>query len=157
MRAADNKTKQIERQYIMEITDMHMTASTTPEIATPGKFALTLTHFGGAFADISTRYIVDWATASRIIDLLKATQSAGSRRAYNGFELVRIGDRAFMMLIPTTSDSSVAPAPLPINLLRSLPLVDRAAWCPYGLSNVAIRHTIEDADNGRRVVFVQIY
>lgn len=140
----------------MEITNMHMTASTTPEIDAPGKFALTLTHFGGAFADLSTRYIVDWATATRIIDMLKNTQKTGSRRTYDGFELVRISDRAFMMQI-TAAEPTTQHQPLPIGLLCTLPLVDRAAWCPYGLSNTAIRHTIEDADNGRRIVFVQVY
>lgn len=136
-----------------EIPGMHLTATIAPD-EMPGKYALTLTHFGGAFADLSARYVLDYAAATHIIDQLKGTQEAGSRRIYDGFELVRIGDRAFMMLIPTTAEGS---RPLPIELLRTLPPVDCVAWLPYGLSNAAFPYDFYDKSKGMQIIFVQVY
>lgn len=136
-----------------EIPGMHLTATIAPD-EMPGKYALTLIHFGGALADLSARYVLDYAAAISIVDQLKGTQEAGSRRTCDGFELVRIGDRAFMMLIPTTAEGS---RPLPIELLRTLPIVDRATWCPFGLSQTSFPHSFEDESKGMQIVFVQVY
>lgn len=135
-----------------EIPGMHLTATIAPD-EMPGKYALTLIHFGGAFADLSARYVLDYAAAISIVDQLKGTQEAGSRRTYDGFELVRIGDRAFMMMIPMAEESR----PLPIELLRTLPIVDRATWCPFGLSQTSFPHDFYDKSKGMQIVFVQVY
>lgn len=135
-----------------EIPGMHLTATIVPD-EMPGKYVLTLIHFGGAFADISTCYVLDYAAAISIVDRLKGTQEAGSRRTYDGFELVRIGDRAFMMMIPMAEESR----PLPIELLRALPIVDRATWCPFGLSNASFPHDFYDKSKGMQIIFVQVY
>lgn len=136
-----------------EIPGMHLTATITPD-EMPGKYALTLIHFGGALADLSARYVLDYAAAISIVDQLKGTQEAGSRRTYDGFELVRIGDRAFMMMmIPMAEESR----PLPIELLRTLPIVDRATWCPFGLSQTSFPHDFYDKGKGMQIVFVQVY
>lgn len=134
-----------------EIPGMHLTATIAPD-EMPGKYALTLIHFGGALADLSARYVLDYAAAISIVDQLKGTQEAGSRRTYDGFELVRIGDRAFMM-IPMAEESR----PLPIELLRTLPIVDRATWCPFGLSQTSFPHDFYDKGKGMQIVFVQVY
>lgn len=135
-----------------EIPGMHLTATIAPD-EMPGKYALTLIHFGGALADLSARYVLDYAAAISIVDQLKGTQEAGSRRTYDGFELVRIGDRAFMMMIPKAEESR----PLPIELLRTLPIVDRATWCPFGLSQTSFPHDFYDKGKGMQIVFVQVY
>nr|DAG15640.1 MAG TPA: hypothetical protein [Caudoviricetes sp.] len=135
-----------------EIPGMHLTATIAPD-EMPGKYALTLIHFGGALADLSARYVLDYAAAISIVDQLKGTQEAGSRRTYDRFELVRIGDRAFMMMIPTAEESR----PLPIELLRTLPIVDRATWCPFGLSQTSFPHDFYDKGKGMQIVFVQVY
>lgn len=135
-----------------EIPGMHLTATIAPD-EMPGKYALTLIHFGGALADLSARYVLDYAAAISIVDQLKGTQEAGSRRTYDGFELVRIGDRAFMMMIPMAEESR----PLPIELLRTLPIVDRATWCPFGLSQTSFPHDFYDKGKGMQIVFVQVY
>ena len=136
-----------------EIPGMHLTATIAPD-KMPGKYALTLIHFCGALADLSARYVLDYAAAISIVDQLKGTQEAGSRRTYDGFELVRIGDRAFMMMIPMAVKES---RPLPIELLRTLPIVDRVAWLPYGLSNATFPHDFYDKSKGMQIVFVQVY
>jgi hypothetical protein len=135
-----------------EIPGMHLTATIAPD-KMPGKYALTLIHFCGALADLSARYVLDYAAAISIVDQLKGTQEAGSRRTYDGFELVRIGDRAFMMMIPMAEESR----PLPIELLRTLPIVDRATWCPFGLSQTLFPHDFYDKGKGMQIVFVQVY
>lgn len=135
-----------------EIPGMHLTATIAPD-KMPGKYALTLIHFCGALADLSARYVLDYAAAISIVDQLKGTQGAGSRRTYDGFELVRIGDRAFMMMIPMAEESR----PLPIELLRTLPIVDRATWCPFGLSQTSFPHDFYDKGKGMQIVFVQVY
>jgi hypothetical protein len=135
-----------------EIPGMHLTATIAPD-KMPGKYALTLIHFCGALADLSARYVLDYAAAISIVDQLKGTQEAGSRRTYDGFELVRIGDRAFMMMIPMAEESR----PLPIELLRTLPIVDRATWCPFGLSQTSFPHDFYDKGKGMQIVFVQVY
>lgn len=135
-----------------EIPGMRLTATIAPD-EMPGKYALTLIHFGGALADLSARYVLDYAAAISIVDQLKGTQEAGSRRTYDGFELVRIGDRAFMMMIPMAEESR----PLPIELLRTLPIVDRATWCPFGLSQTSFPHDFYDKGKGMQIVFVQVY
>lgn len=135
-----------------EIPGMHLTATIAPD-EMPGKYALTLIHFGGALADLSARYVLDYAAAISIVDQLKGTQEAGSRRTYDRFELVRIGDRAFMMMIPMAEESR----PLPIELLRTLPIVDRATWCPFGLSQTSFPHDFYDKGKGMQIVFVQVY
>lgn len=135
-----------------EIPGMRLTATIAPD-EMPGKYALTLIHFGGALADLSARYVLDYAAAISIVDQLKGTQEAGSRRTYDGFELVRIGDRAFMMMIPMAEESR----PLPIELLRTLPIVDRATWCPFGLSKTSFPHDFYDKGKGMQIVFVQVY
>lgn len=134
-----------------EIPGMHLTATIVPD-EMPGKYALTLIHFGGAFADLSAHYVLDYAAAISIVDQLKGTQEAGSRRTYDGFELVRIGDRAFMMI--SMAEES---RPLPIELLRTLPIVDRATWCPFGLSQTSFPHDFYDKSKGMQIVFVQVY
>lgn len=136
-----------------EIPGLHLTASIAPD-EMPGKYALTLIHFGGAFADIAARYVLDYAAAVTVIDRLRETQDAGSRRIYDGFELVRIRDRAFMMMIPMAAKES---RPLPIELLRTLPIVDRATWCPFGLSQTSFPHDFYDKSKGMQIVFVQVY
>lgn len=135
-----------------EIPGMHLTATIAPD-KMPGKYALTLIHFCGALADLSARYVLDYAAAISIVDQLKGTQEAGSRRTCDGFELVRIGDRAFMMMIPMAEESR----PLPIGLLRTLPIVDRATWCPFGLSQTSFPHDFYDKGKGMQIVFVQVY
>lgn len=135
-----------------EIPGMHLTATIAPD-EMPGKYALTLIHFGRALADLSARYVLDYAAAISIVDQLKGTQEAGSRRTYDGFELVRIGDRAFMMMIPMAEESR----PSPIELLRTLPIVDRATWCPFGLSQTSFPHDFYDKGKGMQIVFVQVY
>ena len=135
-----------------EIPGMHLTATIAPD-KMPGKYVLTLIHFGGALADLSARYVLDYAAAISIVDQLKGTQEAGSRRTYDGFELVRIGDRAFMMMIPMAEESR----PLSIELLRTLPIVDRATWCPFGLSQTSFPHDFYDKGKGMQIVFVQVY
>lgn len=135
-----------------EIPGMHLTATIAPD-KMPGKYALALIHFCGALADLSARYVLDYAAAISIVDQLKGTQEAGSRRTYDGFELVRIGDRAFMMMIPMAEESR----PLPVDLLRTLPIVDRATWCPFGLSQTSFPHGFYDKGKGMQIVFVQVY
>ena len=135
-----------------EIPGMHLTATIAPD-EMPGKYALTLIHFGEALADLSARYVLDYDAAISLVDQLKGTQEAGSRRIYDGFELVRIGDRAFMMMIPMAEESR----PLPIELLRTLPIVDRATWCPFGLSQTSFPHDFYDKSKGMQIVFVQVY
>lgn len=138
---------------ITEIPGMHLTATIAPD-EMPGKYVLTLIHFGGALADLSARYVLDYAAAISVVDQLKGTQEAGSRRIYDGFELVRIGDKAFMMMIPMAVKES---RPLPIEILRTLPPVDRVAWLPYGLSNATFPHDFYDKSKGMQIVFVQVY
>lgn len=45
-----------------EIPGMHLTATIAPD-EMPGKYVLTLIHFGGALADLSARYVLDYAAA----------------------------------------------------------------------------------------------